>query len=387
MTMNIVLFITGITLFMLVCMIWGFKKFPQEKWQIFAAIPLIKEETGNWKGLNLTYYGIISATAYAFSMMIIVILLGSCHIPVLFQMRYVIPVLTVAIPAARIMAWIVEKKTSTFTVGGATFTAIMILPWVTVGINSFSDFQIPLFCFFAAISIAYTYGEGLGRLACISFGCCYGKTLSQSGRLMNSLFSKFHFVFYGKTKKIAYASNLDGEPMIPIQAITSSLYTATGIAGTALFLFGYFKSALLVTIIITQSWRVISEFFRADYRGDSKFSAYQVMALTAIAYMVIISILIPQDNPTIITTDKSAHYSAMSNDTLYSTITPIKNKTNQRHNVELLLVPDIAQGLRQLWSPSVIIFLEFFWLFTFLYTGRSFVTGSNISFHVIKEKI
>ncbi|MBF0240987.1 MAG: prolipoprotein diacylglyceryl transferase [Desulfamplus sp.] len=350
------LFILSIALMMTAFMVFGFKKFPQEQWQIFAALPLIKNKIGGWKGLNLTYYGIISATAYTFSVGIVIILLGAYHIPILIQMKYIAPILMVAIPASKVVAWIVEGKSSTFTVGGASFTAIIILPWVVMGINAISETQMPLFCFFAAISIGYTYGEALGRLACISFGCCYGKPLSQSGRLMNRLFRKFNFVFEGETKKAAYASNLDGEPTIPIQAITSILYTITAICGTALFLSGDFKIAMLLTIVVTQLWRVVSEFFRADYRGDSGFSAYQVMALVAAFYMVAISIFVSDAIP----------YNQL---LAYSEIS------------------DIIYGVKQFWNPTTIICMEIFWVATFLYTGRSFVTGSNIFFHVIKEKI
>jgi hypothetical protein len=34
----------------------------------------------------------------------------------------------------------------------------------------------------AAVMIAYTFGEALGRLACISFGCCYGVSISKLTR-------------------------------------------------------------------------------------------------------------------------------------------------------------------------------------------------------------
>lgn len=343
------LFITVVALSMGLVMTWGFIQLPKERWQIFATIPLLKNGNGSWKGLNLTYYGIISANAYLFALAMLMILLGACDIPVLVQMAYTLPILAVAVPSARIVAWIVEKKSSTFTVGGAVFTAILVLPWVVMGINAFTDYSIDPFCYLAAVTIAYAFGEGLGRLACLSFGCCYGKSLAQSGKWMNRLFSKCHVVFYGKTKKIAYASHLDGEPMIPIQAITSLLYTGTALIGVALFLFGHFKSALFITLIVTQLWRVISEFFRADYRGESKFSAYQIMALVGIVYLTLFSLF-------------------------QSGIHPIP-------------IPQIAHGLGTVWRPSVILGLQIFWLITFLYTGRSFVTGSHIMFHVVKEKI
>lgn len=359
---------------MAVFMFWGFKMLPRERWQIFAAVPLIKDETGNWKGLNLTYYGIISASAYSFSLSIMVILLGACNIPITVQMKYVLPILIVAIPSSRIVARIVEKKTGTFTVGGAVFTAIIILPWVVTVINCLSDIKIPVFCFFAAVSIAYAFGEGLGRLACVSFGCCYGKALSTSGGIVSRLFKRFHFVFQGKTKKIAYASHLDGKPVIPVQGITSVFYTFAAIVGTILFLHGYFKSAMLLTLVITQFWRVISEFFRADYRGQQNFSAYQIMALIGVFYMGIVSLVMPSD----MTFQGVLHATDFIRE---------KQFLNRGMAGSGLMTPDILIGLKLLWQPSVILFMELFWLITFLYTGRSTVTGSQISFHVVKEKI
>ena len=59
-----------------------------------------------------------------------------------------------------------------------------------------------------AIFIAYAFGEGIGRLACISFGCCYGKPLSECNPLIERIFQRWNFAFQGKTKKIAYASIL-----------------------------------------------------------------------------------------------------------------------------------------------------------------------------------
>ncbi|SLM32421.1 conserved membrane hypothetical protein [Desulfamplus magnetovallimortis] len=157
--------------------------------------------------------------------------------------------------------------------------------------------------------------------------------------------------------------------MIPVQAITSILYSITAIAGTSLFLYGHFKWAMLLTLIVTQIWRVLSEFFRADYRGNAKFSAYQVMALTAVLYMGIIAVILPSDNASALSIPNIQQFSTMSVESGIS------------------MLPDILHGLKLFWQPSVLISLELFWLVTFLYTGRSFVTGSHISFYVVKEKI
>ncbi len=53
----------------------------------------------------------------------------------------------------------------------------------------------------AVLSIGYTFGESLGRLACLSFGCCYGKPLSQCSEQIRNLFEHFNVVFTGETKK------------------------------------------------------------------------------------------------------------------------------------------------------------------------------------------
>jgi len=44
-------------------------------------------------------------------------------------------------------------------------------------------------------------------------------------------------------------------------------------------------------------------------------------------------------------------------------------------------------GLQNLWQPEILILLQCVWLVMFLYTGRSMVTGANLSFHVHSERI
>ena len=119
----------------------------------------------------------------------------------------------------------------------------------------------------SAISIAHAFGEGLGRLACLSFGCCYGKPLAQCSPRMQTLAGPFCLVFHGKTKKIAYASGLDGQRVLPVQVVTAVLYNGAGLTGTALFLWGHFGAALVICLMVTQVWRMVSEFFRGRFPG------------------------------------------------------------------------------------------------------------------------
>jgi hypothetical protein len=92
----------------------------------------------------------------------------------------------------------------------------------------------------------------------------------------------------------------------------------------------------------------VSEFYRADYRGNRTISAYQVMGICSIPYAVVIALWFSGSPPQ---------------------------------------SPDILKGLRGFWDPGVILFLEALWAATFVFTGRSDVTGATLRFHVIKEKI
>jgi hypothetical protein len=157
-----------------------------------------------------------------------------------------------------------------------------------------------------------------------------------------------HFVFSGKTKKIAYAHSLDGQAVVPVQALTSFLYTTSALLGAYLFLHGYHAAAFLICVAVTQLWRLLSEFLRADYRGTRIFSAYQVMAVASVAYAVFLMLVFP---------------------------------------VPEVRKGDIIQGLLALWHPAVILFLQVLWGAIFVYTGRSRVTACDISLCVVKDKI
>ena len=191
-------------------------------------------------------------------------------------------ILALAMPAARWVALIVEKKQHTFTVAGSFFVALLSAPLVLGAVNltiaPLVGTEVPFMPMMATMAIAYAFGEGIGRLACISFGCCYGKPLKQAHPLIARLFRNHCFVFLGGTKKIAYAGDLEGERVIPIQAITALLYVITGSAAILLFLYSFYFSAFILTIAVTQLWRVFSETQRADYRGSGNTSAYQIMS-------------------------------------------------------------------------------------------------------------
>jgi hypothetical protein len=331
---------------------WAFQTLPDERWQIIGCLPYLKLTDGSWQGWNLTWYGFFNAVALVFAVCIFLILIGSLSTPLIAGLFLLILLLAACLPAAKMIAFLIEKKQNTFTVGGASFIGIFAAPWIisltNVTAGKWLGFNIIPISALTAMSIAYTLGEGIGRLACISFGCCYGKPLADCSPSINKIFQRYNFIFSGKTKKIAYAHELDGQQVIPVQALTAVIYSLTGLAGCYLFLKGFSTTAFVLTLIVTQLWRAFYEFLRADYRGEGNISGYQIMAFVACLYGLLIAYIF--------------------------------NKTPAG-------MPDLALGLATIWNPAVFIFLLALWVATLFYMGKSRVTTSLIEIHVIKENI
>jgi hypothetical protein len=328
--------------------LWAFRALPRERWQIIAAVPVVKTGSGAWQGLNLTWYGFFQATSNALAFAILLLLLGAIGVPVLDTFALLGAVFAVCWPASRLIARAVEKKKHTFTVGGAVFVGALVAPWLLHGINAVFNKRLPVIPALAAAAVAYAFGEGFGRLACISFGCCYGKQIEAAPPAMRRVFNSLHFVFAGATKKVAYEGGMEGVRVVPIQAITAVAFTLIALAGAHLYLQSRFTASLVLTMTATQLWRFFSEMLRADVRGPGRcFSAYQAMALVAITYLAGVAAFTQSEAPQ----------------------------------------AEIAVGLRLLWDPSVLLFGQALWVAVFLTTGRSMVTGSTVSFFVHQDRI
>jgi prolipoprotein diacylglyceryltransferase len=344
-------FVAGLAVVFAVLLRWAFITLPKEDWQFMASVPIAKEGEANWKGLNLTYYGFFTAIATVAAVSVMLILLGSIGVPAKVSLAIVCLLAIICFPAAKLVARVVEQKPHTFTIGGASFVGAIAAPAIVWLVGFFfrtEVMQLPMLPALAAIAIAYALGEGLGRLACISFGCCYGKSMCQCGPLIRRVFGAHSFIFWGKTKKIAYEGALDGTDVVPIQAVTAVSHIAVSLLGILLYLKSYYSIALIAVMAVTQLWRALSETLRADYRGGGRISAYQIMSLVVIAYALL----------------------------LYAAI-----------GEEPLPTSDLNTGLVMLWDPAVILLLESLGFAGFLYAGRSMVTSSTISYHVQKDRI
>ncbi|WP_298273325.1 prolipoprotein diacylglyceryl transferase family protein [Geobacter sp.] len=331
---------------------WGFTVLPGERWQFLATVPVEKASPDAWRGVNLTWYGLLTANAYAAAVAMLMLLLGAIRIPPAGVATLAVPLLLVCVPASRLVARIVEKKAHTFTVGGAVFVGIIIAPWLIPLVNRTAGaalgFYLPPLATLAAIAIAYSFGEGLGRMACISFGCCYGKPLRDAPSLLRRIFAGSCFIFSGGTKKIAYAHGLEGVKVLPVQAVTAVLYTVCGLCASGLFLEGESAAAFIVATAVTQIWRFLSETLRADYRGEGRVSPYQIMGILGVLYAM-----------------GSAFF--------------LRGEASRGTN--------LGVALAALWDPAMILFLQALWLAIFFYTGRSTVTGATLTFHVRRERI
>jgi prolipoprotein diacylglyceryltransferase len=332
---------------------WAFRTLPREEWQILAAIPRFRQSNGWWAGLNLTYYGLFAATGVTIAAATMFVLMAALGVPPVITSWLVLLLLACALPAAKIIARLVERKANTFTIGGAAFVGILLAPWIVLIVDFLAGIHptkpgIPFVPAMAILAIAYALGEGTGRLACISFGCCYGKPLSELHPWISRLFGTYHFCFAGATKKAAYEGQLEKMPVVPIQGITSVLFVAAGLLGLSLFLEGHALAAFVVTWPFTQVWRTVSETLRADFRGGGQMSSYQVLALVGAIYGLGVVLALPEQQSSI---------------------------------------PDLAIGLHALWHPGMILSLQLIWVAIFLYTGRSKVTASHLTVSVVHDQI
>ncbi|MGC8908775.1 MAG: prolipoprotein diacylglyceryl transferase family protein [Desulfomonilaceae bacterium] len=350
--MNAECFIATIGVLAFLFLRWAFRTLPSEGWQILASVPYHKNDNDTWRGINLTYYGLFIGLSVAVANAAMLLLIGTIGGSLTCAILLEAGILFVCMPAARWMARIVEKKQHTFSIAGAAFVAILIAPLLIAFINEVvSSLELQGLSFMptvASLSIAYTFGEGLGRVACISFGCCYGKPLEDVAPWLQKMCRSYHFVFAEKTRKVSYEGVLEGRKLFPIQALTSIVLIAVGLVSMLCFLKGFFTTAFLVSLCGAQGWRVVSETLRADWRGDGKISAYQMMAVASVAAAWGYLLLAPMD---------------------------------------IVPQPELLKGFAFLWDPVCIILLPLAGLVAFYFTGRSAVTASHLTFYVVKERV
>jgi hypothetical protein len=350
--MQNLIFVSVLIVFFSFFLAWGFRYLTREDWQIALAAPSSKVSSQIWTGRNYTYYGVFQGIAFTISSALLCVLVAAMNtdLPPWLPLALIGALAVICYCGAKLLARMVERKKHTFTIGGAFFVGFLAAPWLVLLLNRIAggSSAIPVMPVLCAGTAVYAIGEGVGRLACISFGCCYGRPVSHLHPLLQRVFRGGAFVFAGKTKKIAYEAGLEGTEVVPIQAITAVFLVSVGLASVALFLTGLYGAGFLLSAIGSQAWRYASETLRADHRGEGQVSAYQVMAAFSIGYAIFLWALFPE-------------------------VGPIEN--------------DVLKGITRLWDPAVVLILQTLGLAVFLFTGRSRVTESSLSFHVREDRV
>lgn len=328
---------------------WAFRALPADRWQIIASMPRRRDADGDWAGLNLTWYGFFTATAYVIAVVVFLTLIAIVPASLGAAAALVAATLACCIPASRWVSRVIDRKPFGFTVAGAYTVGALLVPVFASAINSLGDDpRILLGPTLAAAGIALVAGEGLGRLACISFGCCYGIPLVNCPPLVARLLGHRGFRFFSETKKAAHEGGLSGVLLVPVQAMTTVVLTLVAFAAAGLYLGGHYRTAFLTALLASQLWRFASEWLRADERGSGRITAYQWMALA----IVVVSAL-------------GARFVA------------------EQPAPELTLL----DGLRALWTAPVIIALQALWALVFCYTGCSKTTTATVRLHVCRDRI
>ncbi|MGC8769285.1 prolipoprotein diacylglyceryl transferase family protein [Calditerrivibrio sp.] len=346
--MNFTLLISYImTLIILIILI---RYLPKERYQFIFTIPYKKLEDGRWLGKNITYYGFFNALGYTAGTLVTTALLLSFGLSFLQIFLMILFVFIICIPSSKLLAYIIEKSPHGFTVGGAVFVGVLVLPvaiYLSLKLTNFSiEFKNLIIPVYAVISVGYLMGEGIGRLGCLSFGCCYGKEITKvKSNFLRSFFESFYTVFHGECKKISYASGGCGVRTVPVQAIAILLYITTSFVSILMILKGFIISSLITSTLISQLYRFYSEFLRSDYRGVGKISSYQKMAILNIIIIFIYCYIFNGD----------------------------------------VIYPEIQKALLEILSLKFLIFAFFIFLMTFLYTGLSTATYSVIEFKVVEK--
>lgn len=324
-----------------------FRILPGEKWQFMAALPIRKKASGRFESKNITWYGFFTATSIVYAVILMFLFATSCDINAEQISVFCATILAIAIPSAKLIAAIVEKRKGTITIGGAAFAALLFAPPAAYAINMFNERTGASGILLSSMAIAYIAGEGFGRLACLSFGCCYGKKITECGYTAQKIFANLYFTFNGALKKSSYDGKSNGKKLIPIQGITAIFLSSAAVTSSILFFSNHMKASFLTAICCGFGWRFLSEFLRSDHRGSSQITHYQWMSILAVIYCIAVSFLIGFD---------SSNY------------------------------PDLSKSLPVLSDVKFILVMQFLWLFAFLYTGVSTVTKSEIQFYLDKKR-
>jgi len=343
------LFVASLAALLSCVLVWAPRHLPREHWQVLASLP--RRRSGDtWTATNLTWYGALTAMAGMVASALFLVLATASGATIVEAALVTLCGLGIAVPCSSFIATRVEKKPHTLSIAGAMIPTFLLLP---IGIHVYAESELAAasalqpMAMVAALMVAYVIGEGLGRIACLSFGCCYGAPVSDVRPSLRRVFSRWNIVFHGPMKKAAYAGSLDGVPLVPIQTMTSWVHTVGGCLAVWLFLRGDVVNAFGVAAATALGWRFASEFLRHDHRGAIRVSPYQWASLVGLGYAALLVAALRAPAPAV----------------------------------------DLLGGLRAVWAPGPILALQLIGVGLFLHSGVSKVTGCEARLHLHADRV
>ncbi len=340
----------GLALVLAVLFAWAFGRLPRAEWQFLAVWPREQNDDGSWRGVNVTYYGVFNALGVAAGTAVALFLPATAGLGLGVLASSIGFLLVICALASRLINGLVEGHWHGFTIGGASFVGIVLAPWLLwafARIVPALDGADGVMLVLGGLAPAYALGEGIGRLACLSFGCCYGRRMVDLPAWLRRLCGGWATVFTGHLKKAAYAHGLAGERLVPVQAWTVVVSSMAGLLGMGLYLSGRPLWAYVLPIVATQGWRFAWECLRADHRGPGRITAYQWMALAGAVYTAVLGGWWP---------------------------------------VREAVRPDVALGWSRLWTPGALLFIQAVALLTLLRMGLSTVTTARVWFGLVPDR-
>ena len=244
-TMNDLLFLSGLGFILVHLLGWGFKHLPGERWQTLV-VGTIKDGDDHWLGSNLTYYGFFIATSQLIALTLLLILLGAMGLSLPGTILAILLILACCIPAARLIAIRSRKSATPLLLG----SLLCRHPASTMAIQFSSPYSTWVNPTTSHSRLGgYVHSLYPGRRAWQArlhqLWLLLWQTAQRVQQVLQSLFTRINFIFYGATKKVAYEGRLAGEKLIPIQAITCVLYTLGALIGSYLFLIGLFTPPVI----------------------------------------------------------------------------------------------------------------------------------------------
>ena len=81
-----------------------FQRLTGDRWQFIASIPMRRRADGQWRAINLTWYGVFLALGGTSAVALFLLTTGSVGVPVTVTALYVSVILGACLPAARLIA-------------------------------------------------------------------------------------------------------------------------------------------------------------------------------------------------------------------------------------------------------------------------------------------